>query len=222
MATSTDPNQVRGNKTRRYQVASVFILLLLVVAVAGFRGAGRWLVREDAAAPADVIVVLSGGMPYRAEGAAVLYKQGYAPEVWVSRPESPAADLESLGVQFVGEEEYNRRILIKEDVPEGAIHIFPEVIVDTEQEIIEIAREMRRAEKSRAIIVTSPPHTRRVKALWRSLAGKESSLIVRAAFEDPYDAGHWWRNTRDALSVVREYLGLLNVWAGMPVRPHPR
>jgi hypothetical protein len=31
---------------------------------------------------------------------------------------------------------------------------------------------------------------------------------------------HWWRNTRDALAVVREILGLINLWAGLPVRPH--
>jgi uncharacterized SAM-binding protein YcdF (DUF218 family) len=222
MATSANSVLVREKKTRRNQIAIALIVLLIAAAVAGFRSAGEWLVREDAAAPADVIVVLSGGMPYRAEGAAALYAQGLAHEVWVSRPELPAEDLELLGVHFVGEEEYNRQILVKEGVPGDAIHIFPETIVDSEQEIEETVREMRRTGKSRAIIVTSPPHTRRVKALWRSLAGNEPSLIVRAAYEDPFDAGHWWRNTRDSLSVVREYLGLLNVWAGMPVRPHAR
>jgi hypothetical protein len=29
----------------------------------------------------------------------------------------------------------------------------------------------------------------------------------------------WWRNTGDALDVVREVLGLLNVWAGLPLQP---
>jgi hypothetical protein len=56
--------------------------------------------------------------------------------------------------------------------------------------------------------------------LWRHLAGEDLRAIVRAAPEDPFDADHWWRNTRDALSVVRELLGLMNVWAGLPVRPH--
>lgn len=178
--------------------------------------------REGAAEPADVIVVLSGGLPYRAEEAAVLYRKQFAPEIWVSRPESVAADMDALGVHYVGEEEYNRQVLIAEGVPESAIHIFPDTIVDTEQEIEEVAREMRRNGKSRVIIVTSPQHTRRVKALWRSLAGNDPHMVVRAAFEDPFDAGHWWRNTRDALSVVREFLGLFNVWAGRPVRPHAR
>jgi hypothetical protein len=68
--------------------------------------------------------------------------------------------------------------------------------------------------------VTSPQHTRRVKALWNRLADKNLTAIVRAAPDDPFDAEHWWRNTRDALFVVREVLGLMNVWAGLPVRPH--
>jgi uncharacterized SAM-binding protein YcdF (DUF218 family) len=158
-------------------------------------------------------------MPYRAEEAGRLFEMGKAPEVWVSRPENPAADLQKFGIQFVGEEEYNREVLIRQGVPESSIHIFPHPIVDTEQEVNEIAREMRRAGKTRVIIVTSPPHTRRVKALWKKLVGAKPDAIVRAAFEDPYDADHWWRNTRDALTVVREILGLLNVWAGLPVRP---
>jgi uncharacterized SAM-binding protein YcdF (DUF218 family) len=214
----------KSNRTRgiRAPIAVSGILFLLIAAVAGFRGAGQWLVREDALAPADVIVVLSGGLPYRAEGAAALYKQGYAPEVWVSRPESPAPQMEALGVQFVGEEKYDRQILINEGVPASAIHIFSDTIVDTQQEIEVTAREMRHSGKTRAILVTSPQHTRRVRALWKKLVGSEPKAIVRAAFQDPFDGPHWWRNTRDALSVVREFLGLLNVWAGLPVHPQAR
>jgi len=41
---------------------------------------------------------------------------------------------------------------------------------------------------------------------------------VRAASEDPFDPRHWWRSTGDALDVVREVLGLMNAWAGLPLR----
>jgi len=43
--------------------------------------------------------------------------------------------------------------------------------------------------------------------------------IVRAAVNDPFKPSRWWRNTHDALDVVREVLGLLNVWAGLPLQP---
>jgi hypothetical protein len=78
---------------------------------------------------------------------------------------------------------------------------------------------MRRERKTTVMIVTSAQHTRRVRVLWRKLAGSDLHLIVRAAPQDSFDADHWWRNTHDALSVVREILGLLNAWTGLPVLP---
>lgn len=185
-----------------------------------FRNAGHWLVREDPLGKSDVIVVLSGGLPFRGESAASIYKSGYAPAVWVSKPGGPQEELAALGIHFVGEEEYNREILVQEGVPDSAIEIFPDAIANTQDEVEEIAREMRRYGKHTVIIVTSPQHTRRVKALWRKLVGDDPRLIVRAAPGDPFDADRWWKNTQDVLAVVRESLGLLNVWAGLPVRPH--
>jgi uncharacterized SAM-binding protein YcdF (DUF218 family) len=210
----------KNARLTRCLILLFILLVLLVAALAGLRGAGRWLVREDPLSSADVIIVLSGGMPYRAEEAGKVFQTGYAPEVWVSRPESPAGELEKLGIRFIGEEEYNREILIHEGVPEAAVHILPDTIVDTEQEVEEAAREMRRTGKTRAIIVTSPQHTRRVRTLWTKLVGENPKAIIRAARQDPFDADYWWRNTRDALTAVRELLGLLNAWAGLPVRPH--
>ena len=210
------------NKTRnsRRRIGILVVLILLVGAVIVIRGAGRWLVREDSLTRADMIVVLSGGLPYRAEAAATIFRGGYAPEVWVTRPESPAPDLLARGIHYVGEEEYNRDILVALNVPESAVHILPGTIVDTEQEMESIAGEMRSTGKTSVIIITSPQHTRRVRALWKHVVGNNLKMTVRAAWEDPFDADHWWRNTRDALSVVREYLGLTNAWAGLPVRPH--
>lgn len=176
--------------------------------------------REDPLSRADAILVLSGGLPYRAEAAATVFRAGYAPDVWVTRPESPAPDLLARGIHYVGEEEYDRDILIAEGVPESAVGILPGTIVDTEQEVEATAREMRGTGKTSVIIVTSPQHTRRVRTLWNHIVGNNLKMVVRAAPEDPFDADHWWRNTRDAHSVVREYLGLANVWAGLPVRPH--
>lgn len=207
-------------KTAKLSLFVLFIVVVLAGGVVAFRHAGHWLMRDDPLSRADVILVLSGGLPYRAEEAAKVFGMGYAPEVWVSRPDGPVSELERLGVRFVGEEQYNREILIHEGVPETAIHTLPDTVINTEQEIKEAAQEMRRAGKSRIIIVTSPQHTRRVKALWRKLAGDSLTMMIHPAHDDPFDADHWWRNTRDILSVVRETLGLLNAWAGLPVPPH--
>jgi hypothetical protein len=116
--------------------------------------------------------------------------------------------------------QYNREILVQRGRARFRDTDFPAAIANTQDEVEEIAREMRRDGMHTVINVTSPQHTRRVKALWRKLVGDDPRLIVRAAPGDPFDADHWWRNTQDVLAVVREFLGLLNVWSGLPVRPH--
>jgi uncharacterized SAM-binding protein YcdF (DUF218 family) len=205
---------------RKARIAAIsFFAFLCALAFVAVRGAGRWLVREDPLASADEIMVLSGSMPARAEEAASIFRQGYAHEIWVSRPVSPREELEAMGIHYLGEEDFNRAVLVREGVPDADVRVFPQPIVNTEEEIEEISGQMRRDGKASALIVTSPQHTRRVRALWRKIAGSDLRLIVRAAPQDPFDADHWWRTTHDTLAVVREILGLLNVWTGLPVRP---
>jgi len=223
MMASEQPHN-RETQSHRWpflRLAALAALLALIAgAVLAIRGAGRWLVREDALEPADVIVVLSGSMPYRAEEAARLFRLGYAREAWVTRPLSPAEELAGMGISYTGDEDYNRQAMIRLGVPAASVRVLPGVITNTEQEIELIAREMRQEGKRRVVIVTSPQHTRRVRVLWDRLAGKGLQATVRGAPQDAFDRDHWWRNTRDSYSVVRELLGLANAWAGLPVRPH--
>jgi uncharacterized SAM-binding protein YcdF (DUF218 family) len=200
--------------------AALGLLVVLILAVVAVRGAGQWLEREDPLSHADVIFVLSGGLPQRALEGGRVYAMGNAPEVWLSRPDGPADELAKLGIHFFNEEDYNRQVLIHAGVPESAIHVLPVPVVNTEEELLEVGSEMRRNGKTSIILVTSPQHTRRVWTLWRRLVGNNPKAMVRAAHDDPFDANHWWRNTRDVFSVVRETLGLVNAWIGLPVPPH--
>jgi len=188
--------------------------------VLAFRGVGRWLIRQDRLAPADVIAVLSGSMPWRAEEAARIFRLGDAREVWVTQPKAPQGELASMGVQYFGEDYFNRAVLSHNGVPETAVRVLPDPIIDTEDEVREISREMRREGKTSIILVTSPQHTRRVKTLWRKLVGENPRAIVRAAPQDPFDAYHWWHNTQDTFAVARELMGLTNAWLGFPVHSH--
>ena len=197
----------------------IVALIIFGCSVFAFRRAGRWLVREDPVSHADAILVLSGSMPYRVEEAAKIYNSGYAPEVWLTHPVSPAEELQSMGIHYVSDEDYDKEVLIHDGIPPLAIHVLPDEIIDTEQELDEAEAEMKSDGKSTIIIVTSPQHTKRVGVLWHRLFGSNPKAIIRSAPEDPYDADHWWRNTRDSLGVVREYLGLLNAWTGLHIRP---
>jgi uncharacterized SAM-binding protein YcdF (DUF218 family) len=193
--------------------ATLFIGLLI------FLNVGRWLVVEEPLRKATAIAVLSGRMPERALEAARIYNQGYAPRVWLTHAAEPGATLEKLAVQYVGEERYDRELLMHEGVPESAIEVLEPPIVNTADEMTTIGAALAKQKGGTVILVTSKVHTRRVRALWNRMAGHDGSAVVRGDGDDTYDAAHWWRNTTDALNVVREVLGLMNAWAGLPLRP---
>jgi uncharacterized SAM-binding protein YcdF (DUF218 family) len=206
------------SKLRRWLVPGG-IFIVLAVAAALFLTIGNWLVVEDPLVHADVIVILSGRLPERAIEAARVYHAGFADQVWISPPISPVDDLKAMKISYLGEDFYNEKVLIAKGVPPDSIRILERADANTEEEVRQIAENLRNMDLHSAIIVTSKPHTRRVRTIWRKLVGSQPRMIVRYPQDDFYDGAHWWRHTRDGLDVVRETLGLLNAWAGFPVRP---
>jgi uncharacterized SAM-binding protein YcdF (DUF218 family) len=219
-STSAAGASSRTRRRARLIVTALAAGLVLSVFVVFF-GVGRWLVAEDPLEKAQAIVVLSGRIPIRALEAARLYRDGYASQIWLTRPEEPAASLAALSISYPGEDVFNTRVLQHEGVPTSAIHVLEPPINNTAGEIRAIAAELARENGSAVIIVTTKAHTRRVHKLWRECSRGQGRAIVRAAAADPFDPAHWWRTTSDALDVVREVLGLLNAWAGLPLHPAP-
>src|ERR1700704_4540545 len=221
MADPGNPAVVSRPRSRTLRILSVVAASGLLLAVVIFFGVGRWLIVEDPLERARAIVVLSGAMPLRAIEAANLYREGYAPEIWLTHSTEPAGTLEEMGIPFAGEDHYNALVLIHEGVPPDAIHVLEPPIVNTADEIKAVAATRARGKGETVILVTTKAHTRRVRLLWRRLAPGQGRAIVRAASGDSFDPRHWWRNTSDSLDVVREVLGLLNAWAGLPLHPAP-
>ncbi len=195
------------------------IVGLIVFAAIIFLGVGRWLVVEDPLDKAQAIVVLSGRIPMRAKEAARLYNAAYARQVWLTRANEPAASLQEMHIAYLGEDFFNSRVLMHEGVPSNAVRVLEPPIDNTADEIRAIAAELDQEKGTTVIIVTTKVHTRRVRMLWRELSGGRGRAIVRAASTDPFAPDHWWRSTGDALDVVREVLGLVNAWAGLPLHP---
>src|SRR6266404_4931254 len=204
MDSSADAPQARN---RHFAGAILLTLLIGIIIFAAiiFLSVGRWLIAEDPLDKADAIVILSGRMPVRAKEAARLYNAGYAAQVWLTRTNEPAASLQEMHIAYIGEDFFNSRVLMHEGVPLNAIHV--------------LAAELEREKGAAVIIVTTKAHTRRVRTLWKKLSGRRGRAIVRGASSDPFEPNHWWRATNDALDVVREVLGLLNAWAGLPLHP---
>jgi len=209
-----------SSRMRRWLIPSGIFLLIVVAAATLFFTVGNWLVVEDPLVHADVIVVLSGRLPERALEAARVYKAGYSDLVWISPPISPVEELKTMKISYLGEDFYNEKVLIAKGVPPDSIRILDNPDANTEAEVRQIAEDLHNSDFHSVIIVTSKAHTRRVRTIWRKLVGAEPRMIVHYAEDDTFDGAHWWRHTRDALDVMRETLGLLNAWAGFPLRPN--
>lgn len=186
------------------------------------RAVGNYFVREQPLQRVQAIVVLSGHMPFRAMEAAGLYHQGWGTEVWLTRAIAPIeeAALARLGLEVLGEHHYNEKVLEVLGVPQSAIRVLPEPIINTADEIRVIQHELERVGGDRVIIVTSKVHTRRVQATWSALVGGSPRAVVRYTRGDPSNPDAWWKNTQDVFAVTREILGMINLWAGFPLSPH--
>ncbi|HEY2646852.1 MAG TPA: YdcF family protein [Candidatus Acidoferrales bacterium] len=207
------------SRLRRWLIPGGVLTVVVVVAGIVFFTVGGWLVVEDPLAHADVILVLSGRLPERAVEAARIYEAGYAEQVWISPPIAPVDELKAMNISYLGEDFYNEKVLMAQGVPPDSIRVMDHANANTEAEVRQTAEALRALDYHSVIIVTSKAHTRRVRTIWRKLVGAQPHMIVRFAQDDTYDGAHWWRHTQDALDVTRETLGLLNAWAGFPLRP---
>jgi uncharacterized SAM-binding protein YcdF (DUF218 family) len=206
-------------KMRRWLILGGILIVLCGAGTIVFFKIGEWLVIQDPLVHADVIIILSGSLPERALQAADVYKAGYADQVWISPPISPEEELKGMNIPYLGEDFYNEKVLLAKGVPADSIRILERPSANTEEEVREISELLRSNNFHQAIVVSSKAHTRRVRTIWRKLIGSDPRLVVRFANGDPFDGAHWWRHTHDGLDVVRETLGLLNAWAGFPLRP---
>ena len=204
----------------------VLILLVALALVAGaavwtFRKVGQWLVVNDPPERAQAIVVLSGLVPYRAMAAAEIFRQGWAPEVWLFKDDPRGTDeaFAHLGIHRVKEEEYDQQVLERLGVPPAAVRVLDPPGTNTVSEATLIAGELRRQGGDRVILVTSPLHTRRVRAIWRKVVGDHLRAILRYDSAEPSDPDHWWRATQDVEAVVHELLGLINTSMGFVAKP---
>lgn len=198
----------------------VGVVLISLAYAPILREIASFLTIEDSLKPAAAIVALGGQTPFREMEAARLYHAGWAPLLVVvrglRREEQKA--LRELGVAVSEGWEVSREVLIRQGVPPSAILVPKEEAAGTLEELQAVVRVLR-PRNAPVILVTSKFHTRRTRLTWHYVTEGLSRGIVRAASQDPFDPSRWWRERRFILSVVREYLGLINYYAGFPVAP---
>jgi uncharacterized SAM-binding protein YcdF (DUF218 family) len=202
--------QPRPQKKKQFPLFLGVPLAVIAILYFSLPLVGNWLVREDPIHEADAIAVLSGRFPQRALEAAQLYRKGYAPEIWLTHPIKETDPAES-------EDARNAELLRAFGVPEEAIHVLQHPIVNTADELNAIDSGLKATGDKSVIIVTNKAHTRRVFSLWDKYHAGDGEVVIHGVSHDKFAPSRWWRTPSSRAQAFHELLGMLNVWAGMPV-----
>jgi uncharacterized SAM-binding protein YcdF (DUF218 family) len=203
---------------RIFAVLGALALLALSTGLAFMLGVGHWLVKEDSLQKANAVAVLSGNFPARSLEAAYLYHAGYANEIWLTHPGAQSESLVQLGLRYSNEAELNYQVLRRQGVPAKAIHVLDAPIINTQDELEVIGTALQQKNAASVIVVTNKAHTRRVHELWNTLNFSRGKILVHAIPNDAFQPSAWWTRTGDTHQVIHELLGIINVWAGLPVQ----
>ena len=192
-------------------VLSAFIALATLGAVSLYFAA-RWLNNADAPQKADAIVLLSGDLT-RAFEAAQLYRDGYAPRVYISAAvrDPSLLLLDREGVAFPRLEDVTLQILLQKGVPPEAIRWLAKDMVSTATEAAATRAVVDRGER-RILVITSPYHARRTGIIFRNALPGADVRVVASRYEDFPE--HWWREQLAARNVLLETAKLAFYFAG--------
>jgi uncharacterized SAM-binding protein YcdF (DUF218 family) len=224
--------------SQRGGIISKFIFLVFVVFVVGvlylfrvplLRMAGRMWIVEETPQPSDAIVPLGGDNAEadRAQRAAELYKQGWAPTVVASG---------RILRNYTSDADLTERDLRERGVPTEHIMRLTHYANDTLQELIVIERTAAANHWKKLLIVTSNYHTRRTRMLARALFPAEFEVRVISAPDVDYDPDHWWQHRKSQKIFLHELVGyIVGEWEvrrelkkasdeapSATMRPHPK
>ena len=196
--------QARADRSRfARRVALGTLLVLFLTAWNGysfFLHAGSYL-EAPAQAPvaADLIVSLGGDGGQRAQKAADLYRAGFGPRVLLTGSELPG------GAEYA---DFRARFLRGEGVPSRALMINSTASNSWEEAVYTLGL-MRERGWERVLVVSDPPHLRRLQWTWdKVFEGSGKKFVLVASNLQNWDADTWWREHGSADFVAHEYLKL--------------
>jgi hypothetical protein len=165
--------------------------------------ADLWIV-SDTITPADVAVVLGGGLDVRPFAAAELYHKGLVKTVLVSQvANSPAVAIGATP----GHTEANRQVLLKLGVPAEAIETFGSLNRNTKEEALALLEWTERHGSRAVIIPVGVFETRRVRWTFQHEFARQPVRIMIAPVGALQDTRtNWWTNELAILSFQNEIL----------------
>lgn len=187
-------------------LGAALLLLLYFLLPPGLTALATCLVRQDALAPADIVISLGGGGNCtRHIYAAELYRRGLAKKIMLT------------GLNFTrgeDEEKITRQFLVNLGIAEADIILLKNVR-NTRREAEAVAQMMQAEHWQTALLVTDPYHTRRAHYTFqRTNAGLTFVAAPLPPGPDVWQPERWWSRRGDMYATVRECLAWLNTLAG--------
>ena len=178
---------------------------IALAAVVAFVNLGRWL-EAPAVAPAmapagsDVIVLLGGDNKARLATGLALYRRGAAPRIFLAGAEGDdlpgSRPLPNVRLDY----------RLAEGVPRDAIFLDP-LSRNSWDEATMTLRLMRRNGWQRALVVSDPPHMRRLSWTWRRVfADGAPSWTLVSSEPRWWKSGQWWRDEWSGQFVITEVI----------------
>jgi len=179
------------------------MVLGVAMLVLCFLGAGDFLAAPaQAPVKADLLIALGGDNGARADRVLELYRKGYGQKILITGPDGGFSKTRAHN------RTWRARYLIDEGVPEKAL-LFDADATNSWEEVNNALRLMRSMKLDRVLVVSDPPHLRRLSWVWGRVfegSGKEFRLV--ASDMEGWDAAHWWRTSTNAQFVFGEYIKL--------------
>lgn len=187
-------------------VLSVFIPLIILAIThrIWLEAIAKFLIVADELSPADAIVVLGSGEVERLRYGVILYKSGYGKSIIITGMEIKLPGLITTWPQLAMQE------AVSLGVPETAI-ILEERPTSTYEDAVYVRQDMLAREFSSAIIVSSPPHMRRARMIFRKVFEDQKNIFLQfsPAEDSGFESHRWWTREGELITVVNEYCKLV-------------
>jgi uncharacterized SAM-binding protein YcdF (DUF218 family) len=179
------------------------LLLLGAALVFAFLNAGRFL-EAPAQVPrkADLLAALGGDNGGRAHRTLELYRDGFAPRVLLTGPEGGHSRTRGTYLHW------RARYLVDQGIPESAL-LFDRQSANSWEEAQNTLRLMRELKLERVLVVSDPPHLRRLSWVWgKVFEGSGKTFLLVPSDMENWDAARWWKSSPNAQFVFGEYIKL--------------
>lgn len=166
------------------RVIALLLLALIILATASTVGVGFYLSPQDELAPADAIVVISGGeTALRVKEGVSLYQSGWAPLIIMSGAARDEGIANAVSM---------KQMAINLGVPADSILVEPESINTFENATL-VRKIIKEQKASQIILVTSPYHQRRASIVFhKALSELPVTIINHSALDSAWRKNGWW------------------------------